>query len=129
MTQLSKAAKRRIEEAVMLGATRLYEDPRPLRVLHLSRPEKFASVLLSYILNHWDMRQGLWQRDLALREHREGVKLIESSIRRMRRRGDLRKAALRVPVLLGRNGGKQHLEDRMMTCYWPATVLDRLANC
>ena len=129
MSQLSKKAKARLDEAVMLSAMRLHDDPRTLTNLHFSRPDRFAVSVSKFILNHWDARILLnVAEDLTGRSFDARVKLVAASIRRLYRRGELRRAKLKVPVLLGRTDN-QHLEDRMMTCYWPATVLDQLARC
>ena len=128
MSQLSKKARTRLDEAVMLSAMRLHDDPRSLTNLHFSRPDRFALTVSKFILNHWDIRELLDPEDLNGRTWDERTKLVAATIRRLLRRGTLRRAELKVPVLLG-GSENQHLEDRMMLCYWPATVLDQLARC
>ena len=128
MTRLSKKAKTRLDEAVMITASRLYSNPSPLTRLHFSRPDKFALAVSKYILNHRDVREMLDPLDLGSLSGTDRIKLVEATVRRLHRRGDLRRAELKVPVLLGGTGAR-HLEDRMMSCYWPATILDQLARC
>ena len=129
MTQISKTTKTRLDEAVMLSVSRLHDDPRPLQNLHFSRPDKFALVVSKYIINHWDVRGLLNPDEFMNMTMPEKVKVVDGSVRRLFRRGKLRRDELKVPVMLGRNSGKQHLEDRMMSCYWPANILDHLASC
>jgi len=129
MPRLSKATKTRLDEAVMLSVSRLHDDPRPLQTLHFSRPDKFALSISKYIINHWDVRDLLLPDDFMNTTIVERVEIVDASVKRLYRRGRLRREDLKVPVMLGRNSGKQYLETRMMSCYWPANILDHLASC
>lgn len=128
MNQLTKEAKTRLEEAVMVSIERIYEDPRPITHLHFTRPDKFSLEIVKYINNHGSVRRMLSPDDFMSRTLGAKIKLIEGALRRLYRRGELRKDRTKVKVLLG-GSGKKYVADRVMVCYWPVTVLDKLARC
>lgn len=129
MAQLSKEARARLEEAVLLAASIFSDNQGTLRRLHIGRPDSFAWFIVKYIPMHWDLRGRLRDEDFADRELDAQLAIIGSTIRRLVRKGKVSRESLLVPVLIASGTPKSRIEQRAMSCYWPVTVLDRLADC
>lgn len=100
-----------------------------LKRLHMSRPDPFASFVVKYIPMHFDLRDKLEPSDFDERSPEERLQLVQNTIRRLRRKGKLRKDTVGVPVLQSDGEGGKVIVERMMACYVPSRVLDKLASC
>ena len=129
MAQLSKEAKNRLEEVVLLCSSIFSDNRGTLRRLHVGRPDSFASSIVRYIPMHWDLRNRLHASDFAGRGVDARHTIIAATIRRLVRKGKLARDELLVPVLVAKGTPRSRVEQRKMICYWPITVLDKLANC
>lgn len=133
MPKLSKQIRDRLDAAVLLAATRLQHDTLTLRKVQYSRPDKFSVFISRYIVITEDTRALL--ESSSVHPFFEGgfdrrVSMVDNSLRRLYRRGKLRKDKLSVPVLLGgRVGNESHrLATRYMLCYWPTNILDQIVD-
>jgi AraC-like DNA-binding protein len=115
----------RIDQAVRLAAEHAYDHQRDLKNLHFSRPSKFAEHLSRLLPVTPSVRGCLDGDDLGPLSDAERVAEIERSLRRLVRRHVLRKDHLMVPVHLK---SLNKIEDRPMVCYWPSTVLEKMAR-
>jgi hypothetical protein len=130
MPKLSKESRDRLDKVVLQTAARLHADPMPLRRPYLIRPSKFAEEVCVYINNNWDLRDQLWPEDLRDHSVPDRIKIIDATLRRLYRRGELRKEKLTVITISDRksSGKKRAFDKRLLLCYWPTGVLDRLAS-
>jgi hypothetical protein len=108
----------------------MFNDNRTqVKRLHVSRPDSFATFVASYIPKNWRLREELHAEDFADYPAARRVELVEATLRRLERRKRLTKTKELVPVLLGRGTSSKRVEQRLMVCYWPTTVLDEIAKC
>ncbi len=100
--------------------------------VHLARPTLFAEMIASYIpLNH-NLRDQLDLDDFIGHSFREQVSIVKATIRRLQRKGKLRKRCTDVKVQLfdpsfGPTDRKK-LVTRRYTYYESTNALDRLAE-
>lgn len=127
MSRMSKEARLRLEEAVFQCAAIYYESPTSLQRLHRSRPDHFAHFVERHLAVNSAIADPLRDDDFFNHTAEGREWLIKAALNRLLRKSRLRKEKLPVPVLLGRDD-KRRVEWRRMTCYWPATVLDKIAN-
>ena len=129
MERLSQEARKRLDETVLLCSAMFYDIPAQLRQLHFDRPRHFAVFVTNYIPAHWRLRESLHSEDFAEFDAAERLAIVRSTLGRLIRRGELRRARIEVPVLIEMSTERRRrVEMRQMVCYWPATALDKLAS-
>lgn len=127
MARLSGDARKRLEDAVIASASVL-EGSSMLKRLHMDRPDPFALFVVKYIPMDFTVRRLLDPSDMNA-DFDECMRRVRNTIRRLLRKGKLRKELVDVPVLQSNGAGGKHIVERPMTCYFPTKVLDELAKC
>jgi len=133
MVRLPEESRNRLDETVLLCASFFSDSRGTLQTLHFAKPDPFASFIVKYIPMHWDLRTRLQPEDFDSHTGAERLAIISATIRRLVRKGRLARGLMNVPVLVGRRrrakGVSGRIIRRPMVCFWPTTILDRLANC
>lgn len=129
MIKLSKESKSRVDRAVLVAAQRLFDNRFSLNTLYWDRVGKFAQILTKSLMVDFAVAGLLEPEDLNRYREDERTAIVAASIRRLRRRKQLRIEYIEVPVMLNSDDPvASKLVRRKMACYWPSTVLESLAE-
>lgn len=135
MEKLSKEDRDCIDRVVLDCICIIREYPEIAARATFDRPDRFSVVVSNYLLSRFDLADDLPPKILSLIENslNEFIRIVDASIKRMIRKKILYRELLRAPVFIrdkkDRDQPVTSIEMKNMNCYWPVSVLDRLANC